>query len=75
MKQRIYETKCRRCGKPIFTTRQSLLGMDNLKVKYGGICEACMPRRAIPNAKRNGRSYRRGRSGWWKVKLEVKVGS
>ena len=44
MKQRIYETKCRRCGKPIFTTRQSLLGMDNLKVKYGGICEACMPK-------------------------------
>ena len=44
MRRRIqfYETKCRRCGKPITTTSRSLLRLDNLKAKYGSICEACM---------------------------------
>ena len=40
----IFETKCKRCAKPITTTSRSLLGIENLKAKYGDICEACMPK-------------------------------
>jgi len=38
----IYETKCRRCGKPIYATRQSITGLDGLKSRLGEICDSCI---------------------------------
>jgi len=43
MRKRItfYETICKRCGKPITTASQSILGLDGLKARLGSICSDC----------------------------------
>ncbi|MBZ5763802.1 DUF2688 domain-containing protein [Rhizobium sp. VS19-DR104.2] len=38
----VIDTQCRRCGTPLRTLRQSLLGLDELKQRLGSICTACL---------------------------------
>ncbi len=38
----LYETHCRRCGKPVTTANRSLYGLDALKAQYDRICHDCM---------------------------------
>ena len=38
----LYKTKCKRCGKEIFTGNKSLFGLDALKEQLGKICQNCI---------------------------------
>lgn len=42
MRERIYLTKCKRCGKPLASLTQSIWGANDAQTKYAGICEGCM---------------------------------
>ena len=42
IKYQLYKTKCKRCGKDIYTSNRSLYGLDELYAKYHGICEGCL---------------------------------
>jgi len=37
----IETANCKRCGKIVHTTSRALHGLDNLKAKYGIICQDC----------------------------------
>jgi hypothetical protein len=38
----IVQTNCKRCGRPIATASHSITGNEDLKAKFGGICQDCM---------------------------------
>lgn len=42
IKYQLYETKCKRCGKPLMTSTRSLWGSDEGHSKYSGICSSCL---------------------------------
>ena len=42
MRERIYLTKCKRCGKPLASLTQSIWGANDARYKYAGICKECM---------------------------------
>ena len=40
-KIKLIQVKCERCNKPITTTNRSLYGADELKAKFGKLCNNC----------------------------------
>ena len=42
VRERIYLTKCKRCGKPLASLTQSIWGANDARYKYAGICKECM---------------------------------
>lgn len=38
----LVKTTCRRCGAPIVTGSHALIGSDQMKARYGSICDSCI---------------------------------
>jgi len=38
----IITAPCRHCGKPVATASRSILGLDELKARYGVVCSDCI---------------------------------
>lgn len=41
-KIKLFQIRCKKCGKPITTTNRSIYGAEDLKAKYGELCCDCV---------------------------------